>query len=161
MDFTIIDCVRIIISADTIVDLDNVVLEKPQDEEHAKEMLRAMSGKMHQVHTGVVIMEQKKGSFEFEQGCTFITTTKVKFAPLSEQAMDAYVKTKEPFDKAGGYGIQGYGRALVQSVEGDFFNVAGFPCFDFASHFAERLTELFPEEAASIDTNHKRTKRSG
>jgi len=140
-----IDCITIIIAADTVVELNNRIMEKPSSKEDAKRMLKELSGTLHYAHTGVVIVE-KVGSAEPEETCTFISSTKVKFAELSDLAMDAYVATGEPMDKSGAYGIQGAGRGLVEYVEGDFFNVAGFPCYDFSHHFSHRLEHLFPNE---------------
>ena len=132
----------LVIGADTVVALNDRILEKPSDKEHARSMLRELSGNVHYVYTGVTIIEKTKENTT--ESCSFISTTRVKFAVLSEEAIEAYVNTNEPMDKAGGYGIQGYGRGLVESVEGDFFNVVGFPCYDFAHHLSERLQDLFP-----------------
>ncbi len=83
-------------------------------------MLRALSGKTHTVITGCCIISHGQRS-------TFSEETKVVFYPLSDKDIAEYIATGEPFDKAGAYGIQGYGSLLVRGIEGDFFNVVGFP----------------------------------
>lgn len=110
----------IVIGADTVVALDGKILGKPKSEENAKEMLRFLSGRTHSVFTGVTLASDKKTK-------TFAVETKVKFFELTNEEIDAYIKTKEPFDKAGAYGIQGYGSLLVEKIDGDYFNVVGLP----------------------------------
>lgn len=110
----------IVIGADTVVALDGKILGKPKSEENAKEMLRFLSGRTHSVFTGVTLASDKKTK-------TFAVETKVKFFELTNEEIDAYIKTKEPFDKAGAYGIQGYGSLLVEKIDGDYFNVMGLP----------------------------------
>ncbi len=110
----------LIIAADTVVALDHAVLGKPRGGEEAREMLTALSGKVHQVFTG----------FTVRQGGTAITQserTDVRFRSLSREEIDAYVATGEPMDKAGAYGIQGIGALLVEGIQGDYFNVMGLP----------------------------------
>lgn len=110
----------IVIGADTVVALDGKILGKPKSEENAKEMLKFLSGRTHSVFTGVTLASDKKTK-------TFAVETKVKFFELTNEEIDAYIKTKEPFDKAGAYGIQGYGSLLVEKIDGDYFNVVGLP----------------------------------
>ena len=110
----------IVIGADTVVALDGKILGKPKNEENAKEMLKFLSGRTHSVFTGVTLASDKKTK-------TFAVETKVKFFELTNEEIDAYIKTKEPFDKAGAYGIQGYGSLLVEKINGDYFNVVGLP----------------------------------
>ena len=110
----------IVIGADTIVALDGKILGKPKSEENAREMLRFLSDRTHSVFTGVTLASDKKTK-------TFAVETKVKFFELTNEEIDAYIKTKEPFDKAGAYGIQGYGSLLVEKIDGDYFNVVGLP----------------------------------
>lgn len=111
----------IVLAADTIVDLDGAVLEKPRDEAHAREMLGRLAGREHVVHTGAAVA--------VEEGRTVsgVESTGVRFRALDARQIEAYVATGEPLDKAGAYGIQGYGAALVESVHGCYFNVMGFP----------------------------------
>lgn len=112
------DCV--VIGADTIVVADGKILGKPKDEDNAKSMLRMLSGVEHKVITGVCII--RNGNSE-----TFAKISKVKFYDLTDEEILAYVATGEPMDKAGAYGIQGLGCRLVESIEGDYFNIVGLP----------------------------------
>lgn len=110
-----------VVAADTIVALDGELLGKPANEADARRMLHALSGKTHQVATGVCIV--RDGSAE-----SFVDITDVTFYELSHDEIDAYVATGEPMDKAGAYGIQGqHGRMLVEKIDGDFYNVVGLP----------------------------------
>lgn len=109
-----------VISADTIVALDKKILGKPHSAEEAFDMLSSLSGRTHKVYTGVSI---RKGPNKTE----FAESTEVTFYELSEAEIKDYIKTGEPFDKAGGYGIQGKGSLLVKSITGDYYNVMGLP----------------------------------
>ncbi len=111
---------KTVIGADTVVALGNTILGKPENTEDAKKMLRLLSGKTHSVFTGVTVI--KDGNIH-----SFCVETKVTFFELSDSEIEAYVNTKEPFDKAGAYGIQGYGSLLVEKIDGDYFNVVGLP----------------------------------
>lgn len=110
----------IVVAADTVVDLDGEVLEKPRDAADARRMLASLAGRHHLVHTGVATALGNRSACGIE-------TTRVRFRSLDEDAIAAYVATGEPLDKAGAYGIQGYGAALVESVHGCYFNVMGLP----------------------------------
>ena len=112
---------ELMITADTIVWLDNEVLGKPTDEQQAKVMLRMLSGKTHHVITGVCLTTS-----EFQK--SFTTTTEVTFAKLSEEEIDYYVEKYRPLDKAGAYGIQEWiGFVGVEAINGSYFNVMGLP----------------------------------
>lgn len=117
----------IVIAADTMVFLDDRPFEKPQDELDAARMLRELSGKAHQVITGVCL-ESASGQDSFE------CVTDVHFKTLGEEQIQAYVATGEPLDKAGAYGIQGEGGMLVDHTEGDFDNVVGLPVAMLKEH---------------------------
>ena len=110
----------LIISADTVVVLDNKILGKPKNKEHAKEMLRALSAKRHFVVTAITIIDSDTKK-EFSN----ITKTFVTFCDLSDELIDKYIEEKKPLDKAGAYGIQEMGPEYINSVEGDFENVIG------------------------------------
>ena len=110
----------IVIGADTVVALDGKILGKPKNEENAKEMLRFLSGRTHSVFTGVTLASGKKTK-------TFAVETKVKFFELTNEEIDAYIKTKEPFDKAGAYGAQGGFAKFIEGFNGDYCNVVGLP----------------------------------
>jgi septum formation protein len=108
----------VVISADTVVVIDGEVLGKPSDAEDAVRMLQRLSGRTHTVHTGVAVA--RRGCME-----SAVETVAVTFRTLSAEEIAAYVATGEPMDKAGAYGIQGYGALLVERIEGDFFAVMG------------------------------------
>lgn len=112
---------RIIVAADTVVVLDGEIFGKPRDEEHAREMLRRLSGRAHTVFTGVCVCSPDGRSV------TFCERTEVFFFPLSEQKISDYIATGEPMDKAGAYGIQGKGALLVDKIDGNYYNVVGLP----------------------------------
>ena len=111
---------EIVITADTMVFLDGARLGKPRDEAHALEMLTALQGRRHTVCTGVTVC---RGDYRDTQS----EETEVFFRPATEQELRAYIRTGEPMDKAGAYGIQGRGALLVEKIHGDFFNVMGLP----------------------------------
>ncbi|MGI8401099.1 MAG: Maf family protein [Gemmatimonadaceae bacterium] len=110
----------ITIAADTIVVINRKVLGKPGDEEDAARMLAMLSGREHTVITAVAVSRGKKLRSAIEE-------VKVKFRRLSDEEIGAYIATGEPMDKAGAYGIQGYGATIVERVEGDYFAVMGLP----------------------------------
>ena len=128
----------LVVGADTVVELDGDVLEKPADEEDAKRMLRVLSGRWQQVHTGVAVFEAGQAQ---QPLVAFAETTRVKFMDLEDMDIDAYVRTGEPMDKAGAWGIQGYGGQFVERLESDFFNVMGFPLHRFSREMASLLRE--------------------
>lgn len=112
---------ELIITADTIVWLDGAVMGKPKDEEEARSMLRRLSGKTHQVITGVCLT-----AADFRK--SFTTVTRVTFARLTDEEINYYVERYRPTDKAGSYGIQEWiGFVGVESIEGSYFNVMGLP----------------------------------
>jgi len=118
----------LIISADTIVTLNEEVLEKPHDEKHAYDILKKLSGHTHQVITGFGLIKKDHDVAVFDHEVTSVT-----FRNLSQDEIYAYINTGEPFDKAGGYGAQGYGALLIKQVNGCFFNVVGLPLAKFYS----------------------------
>ncbi len=110
----------VVFGCDTVVVSQGVILGKPKNESDAFKMLKMLSGKTHEVLTGVCVMENEK----YE---TFYECTKVTFNSLTDDTIKSYIETSEPFDKAGSYGIQGYGCVLVEKIEGDYFSVVGLP----------------------------------
>ena len=110
----------IIIAADTVVALDGAVLGKPADQLEAFKMLSTLSGCRHQVYTGMTVLRG-------EERHTVSEETTVTFRELSSEEIDRYIATGEPMDKAGAYGIQGYGALLVEGIQGDYYNVMGLP----------------------------------
>lgn len=111
---------RVVLGADTVVVLDDRVLGKPRDAQDAVEMLLSLGGRSHQVMTGVWACSPGKCD-----GFTDVAT--VHFYPISRAEAEAYVATGEPMDKAGSYGIQGFGMRFVKGIEGDFYTVMGLP----------------------------------
>ncbi|MGE5597932.1 MAG: Maf family protein [Bacteroidota bacterium] len=112
----------LVLGADTVVALSGAVLEKPSDPEDARRMLAALSGRWHEVHTGLALIRA-----DIMEVRTAHERTRVKFRTLLPGEIDAYVRTGEPMDKAGAYGIQGLGAALVERVDGCYTNVVGLP----------------------------------
>ncbi len=109
-----------VVGSDTVVILDGEIFGKPKDEDDAKRMLRALSGKTHEVRTGVTLLG--KGRDE-----SFTSVSKVSFYELSDEDIDRYVSTGEPMDKAGAYSIQDEGALLIKSIEGDYYTIMGLP----------------------------------
>ena len=110
----------LVIAADTMVAVNNRVLGKPHSEKDAARMLAALSGRLHMVYTGVTVAQGVKSITEHEM-------TFVRFCTLSQADIIHYIATGEPMDKAGAYGIQGYGSVLVEGISGDYYNVMGLP----------------------------------
>ena len=131
-----VDC-QLVLASDTIVVLDGKILGKPHSSEEAKAMLRALSGREHQVFTAFTLLpvggtqdakDKTQNAAEKAQApFTHCEKTRVKFRELTEAEIDAYVATGEPMDKAGAYGIQGRGAMLVEAIHGDYFTVMGLP----------------------------------
>lgn len=113
---------EIVIGADTIVVLEGNIIGKPKNEKDAFNILKALSGQVHNVITGICIIKANSNIkiVDYE-------TTKVEFRDLSDEQIMRYINTKEPFDKAGAYGIQGYGQILVKKIDGCYSNVVGLP----------------------------------
>jgi septum formation protein len=111
---------RITIGADTVVVINRKVLGKPADVDDAARMLRMLSGREHTVITAVAVSRGRKLRSAIEE-------VRVKFRRLRAEEIDAYIATGEPMDKAGAYGIQGYGATIVERIEGDYFAVMGLP----------------------------------
>ena len=116
----------LIIAADTVVALGDEIFGKPKDEEDARRMLRALSGKAHSVFTGVTLAYVAEGKVSYRKT---VCETKVYFCPISEDELSEYLKTGEPYDKAGSYAIQGIASKFVKKIEGDFDNVVGLPVY--------------------------------
>ena len=113
---------RWIIGADTIVYVDHAILGKPKSREEAKKMPRRLSGKEHRVLTGFSVLHLEKGKRDREA-----VQTAVKVKKLTQTEVDWYIQTGEPFDKAGGYAVQGIGSFMIESIKGSYTNVVGLP----------------------------------
>jgi septum formation protein len=114
----------IVICADTIVVLGNIILEKPISTDHATQMLRSLSGTSHTVFTGVRVRSIGTSKDRMSE---FVTATKVRIKKLSDHEIQKYIDTGEPLDKAGGYAAQGIGSYMVEGIEGSYSNVVGLP----------------------------------
>lgn len=117
----------LIIAADTEVEINGEILGKPENREAAIEMLRKLSGNTHLVCTAICLKTPSREIVDSE-------TTEVTFAPLTDKEIAVYIETGEPFDKAGGYGIQGLATPFITRINGDFYNVMGFPVALFYRH---------------------------
>lgn len=124
---------KLVIGADTVVILDGQLMGKPRDKDDAVRMLSALSGNVHTVITGCCITCGNRIR-------AFSEVTKVEFYPLSDEDIEEYIATGEPFDKAGAYGIQDKGSLFVKGIEGDFFNVMGLPVGRLNSELREFLS---------------------
>ena len=131
----------IVISADTVVESFGNILEKPRDIQDARAMMEKHSNNSHKVHTGVCIAynTNEKTTPELKH---FSETTVVNFAEIERKEVDAFLATNEWTDKAGGYGIQGYASSFVKGIEGDYFNVVGFPVHAFSRELKIILDEI-------------------
>lgn len=125
---------NLIISADTVVSVDDEILGKPIDKEDARRMISLLSGKVHQVYTGVTLSLNKKTK-------TFSEKTDVEFFDLTGKEIEEYISSKEPYDKAGSYGIQGKAGLLVKGINGDYYNVVGFPIARLKREIEEFIRE--------------------
>ncbi len=123
----------LIIGADTVVASEGVCLGKPKDKEEAFKMLSALSGREHQVFTGIAVLDTESGKAMGD-----VSMTRVRFRRLTPAEIEDYIASGEPMDKAGGYGIQDLGALLVEGIEGDYFTVVGLPIC--------RLGKLLKEE---------------
>ncbi|WP_315322085.1 Maf family protein [Fusobacterium pseudoperiodonticum] len=115
-----------VLAADTVVELEGRIFGKPKSREEAKSFLKILSGKTHKVITAYVFKNISKNIVIKD-----VVISKVKFYDLDDETIKWYLNTSEPFDKAGAYGIQGQGRALVERIEGDYFAIMGFPVSNF------------------------------
>jgi septum formation protein len=117
-----------VIGADTIVVINGDLLGKPADESEARAMLAKLSGRKHEVFTGIAVMRKSA-----EINLSEVVTSEVIFKDISEEEMDWYVKTDEPYDKAGGYAVQGGGAFFIKEIHGSYTNVIGLPLYEAVS----------------------------
>ena len=122
-----------VLAADTVVELNGKIFGKPKNREEAFSFLKTLSGQIHRVITAYVFKNISKNILIKE-----IVVSEVKFFDLDDETINWYLDTGEPFDKAGAYGIQGYGRILVEKINGDFYSIMGFPI----SNFLENLRKI-------------------
>lgn len=114
----------LVIGADTIVVCDGRILGKPKDETDAAAMLKLLSGRTHEVYTGVSLRIWQKGTTTWND---FYEKTEVTMYPINDAEIQAYIDSREPMDKAGAYGIQGIGAKFIRKIDGDYNNVVGLP----------------------------------
>ena len=117
---------KFILAADTVVELNGKIFGKPKNREEAFSFLKTLSGQIHRVITAYVFKNISKNILIKE-----IVVSEVKFFDLDDETINWYLDTGEPFDKAGAYGIQGYGRVLVEKIDGDYYSIMGFPISNF------------------------------
>ena len=134
----------LVIAADTVVEIDGLILGKPHSEEQAAQMLRLLSGRENRVYSGLTVAFGGEAVTEHE-------ITDVRFRALSEADIRHYIATGEPMDKAGAYGVQGYGCVLVEGVFGDYYNVMGLPVSRLA-----RLLARFGVDALALAAEKER-----
>lgn len=128
----LMDPATLVVGSDTIVAIDDMVLGKPVNRKQAIEHLQRLSGRTHNVYTAICIIYNNRQLVDYAR-------TSVTFATLSDQDISAYLDTKEPFDKAGAYGVQGYGSQFIEKINGCYFNVMGFP----VRLFHDMINEMF------------------
>ena len=134
----------LVIAADTVVEIDGRILGKPHSGEQAAQMLRLLSGRENRVYSGLTVFCGGEAVTEHE-------VTAVRFRPLSGADISSYIATGEPMDKAGAYGVQGYGCVLVEGVFGDYYNVMGLPVCRLA-----RLLARFGVDALALAAEKER-----
>ena len=126
----------VVISSDTVVSVDGEILGKPRDEADAKRMLRMLSGRRHEVISGVCLIGAQKTASAHE-------VTEVEFDVLDEETIDRYVRLTQPYDKAGAYAIQGLASAYIRGIRGCYFNVVGLPVHRLCRLYAATFDENF------------------
>ena len=131
---------RVVLAADTTVDIDGRILGQPVDEADMRRMLRELSGRTHRVHTGVAVVSgESDGRGRIE---AVVVTSLVTFHPITETTLDWYIGTGEPWGKAGSYAIQGLGGTLVASTRGSMSNIIGLPLRETARLLGLSVTDL-------------------
>lgn len=136
---------KLVIGADTVVVHNEEILGKPHNQDEAYQMLRTLSRGNHQVITGVAIASKQAGTLTFHE------TTTVRFRELTEQEIWGYISTDEPMDKAGSYGIQGFGGLFVEGIHGCYYNVVGLPIPRLALHLREYGVWVLPTGRSEED----------
>lgn len=126
----------LIVASDTVVSINGRILGKPEDESQAREFLRILSGNTHYVYSSICLCTQNRYLCDYER-------SKVVFGSLSDTEIDDYVRTREPMDKAGAYGIQGYGSQFIDNISGCYFNIMGLPI----RLFYKLLREMYETES--------------
>lgn len=141
----------LVIGCDTSVIVDGKILNKPRSTSDARTMMQLLSGRVHKVITGCCL-------YHMGRHHCFSEVTEVEFYPLSEEEIEDYIKTTEPYDKAGGYGIQNKGALFVKGIKGDYYNVVGLPVARMKKEIDEFLSQDF-EEIAPEKLKNTRVKK--
>ena len=128
-----------VVSSDTIVECEGEILGKPVDTEDAKRVLYKLSGKIHSVYSSVAVFY--KGKIE-----TIVEKTDVEFYQLEEEQIDIYIKSGDPMDKAGSYGIQGFAKLFIKKIDGNYSNIVGFPISRFYNKYKNIIKEINNEK---------------
>ncbi len=137
----------VVVGCDTVVEREGRIYGKPHGRQDARRMLESLSGADHFVHTGVAIAAPGlAGGAE-----SFAVTTRVRFFALTEEQIETYIATPEPYDKAGGYGIQGAAALFCEEIEGDYYNIMGLP----VSRLARALAPFLQKEGRFAPQNHE------
>lgn len=129
----------IVIGCDTVVELDGEIIQKPKDELDAFKILKKLSNKTHSVKTAICILDK-------EHDIRFISNSLVKFKELTDIEIDEYIKTKEPLDKAGAYGIQGRAAQFIENINGDYYGIMGLPVCLLKKH----ITKIFSHYSSMV-----------
>ncbi len=129
----------LVIGSDTSVIIDGKILNKPRDTNDARKMMNMLSGKVHKVVTGCCLCYHEKLK-------SFSVTTEVEFYELKEDEIEQYIHTSEPYDKAGGYGIQNQGALFVKAINGDYYNIVGLPISRLKREIDEFISEVENQE---------------
>ena len=134
----------ILVTADSIVEFKDKIIEKPKNKDECREWFKAFSNNKILAHTYmcVGVIENNK-CVKMEK---YLTTTSVIFDTLSDDDIEAYISTPEPYNKAGGFSIQGSGKVLIKGIEGDYYNVVGFPVNSFCHHLTKVLSDVYGEK---------------
>jgi len=127
----------VVLGADTVVVHSNIVLGKPTDVPHAFQMLHTLQGSLHEVYTGVALVNDGHST-------TCVERTSVRMAPMTNEEIEAYIATGEPMDKAGSYGIQGIGSQWIEGVRGCYYNVMGLPIHKMVSLYRQFTGDMVP-----------------
>ncbi len=143
----------LVIGCDTSVIIDGKMLNKPRSTADARMMMQLLSGKTHRVITGCCLFYMNKSH-------CFSEVTEVEFYPLTDEEIEAYVTTTEPYDKAGGYGIQSKGALFIKGIHGDYYNVVGLPVARLKREIDTFLSQDFTEEPAKSEMKSKPKKKS-
>ncbi|KAL0121503.1 hypothetical protein PUN28_006782 [Cardiocondyla obscurior] len=125
----------LIIGADTMVTMGDVIYGKPRNEAEAFQILTSLANKQHVVYTGVCL---KTPTTQFQ----FYESAKVNFGDVSEKQIREYIKTGDPMDKAGGYGLQGIGGSLIEKIDGDYYTITGLPMYSLAKHLNHMFSNV-------------------